>query len=414
MPQISFKIYTLGCKVNQYDSGRLEKILSQSGFLASKGKASLAIINTCAVTKSAITKDRRMIALAKKENPTARIIIIGCWPKAYEVQEDVFLISSLKGPEAVAKEIIKQVGGAKKCNHEKLLLSSNADRSRYFIKIQDGCEQFCSYCIIPYTRGPLKSRSTKEIRQEVAEAVSAGYQEIVLSGIHLGLYGREKKGQESLVALLKKLLSIKGLGRLRLSSIEINEVSDELIALFKKERQLCRHLHISLQSGSDKVLKAMNRPYSAKYFKERVDKIRRALPEIAISTDVIVGFPRESEADFLKTYNFCKELAFSKIHVFSFSAHEKTPAYNLEPKVSPQIIKERSKKLRALSLELEKNYKQRILKSWQGKEVDLLLEEKKKDKARLKSEFYFDLLLSHKSLPRGAKIGQIVKIKAFF
>jgi threonylcarbamoyladenosine tRNA methylthiotransferase MtaB len=414
---IKFKIYTLGCKVNQYDSGRLERLLAQSGFMVGEKKVDLAIINTCAVTKTAIVKDRRMINLARKENPDAKIVVIGCWPKAYELSEDVDLIGAEKTPELTAKKIKGLYGLGKKgvYNHSVSLLSANSDRSRYFIKVQDGCNQFCSYCIIPYTRGRLHSRPQSQIIAEIKAAIASGYQEIVLSGIHLGLYGQEKAGgKTNLVALMKKVLAIRGLGRLRLSSIEITEVTDELIELMARNKKVCQHLHISLQSGSDKILSRMNRPYDSKYFLNRINKLRRALPLVAVSTDVIVGFPGETDKDFSTTYNFCREVGFSKIHVFSFSAHEKTPAAKMSGVVAAEKIKERSHKLRSLSAELEAKYQAEIKDCFLGKELALIVEGEKNGKFKGKTEFYFDIAFLSKQMVganrKKPKLGELVRI----
>ena len=234
---------------------------------------------------------------------------------------------------------------------------------------------------------------------------------MILSGIHLGLYGKEKVNSKiDLVGLLKKLVKIKGLGRLRLSSIEITEVTDELIALMASERKLCQHLHISLQSGSDKILKAMNRPYTTDYFLKRVKKLRQAMPNISISTDIIVGFPGESEADFVDTYNFAKKINFSKIHVFSFSAHEKTPAAKMDNKVGGGEIKDRSKRLRALSSELEDDYQKKVLHDLQGQEISVIVEGEKNGRMRGKTEFYFDIYFKDKKT-LSSLVGQIIQIK---
>lgn len=268
-----------------------------------------------------------------------------------------------------------------------------SDRSRYFLKVGDGCNQFCTYCVIPYARGRIKSRPTEDLIAEAEAATEAGYGEIVLSGIHLGRYGEDLKGDNSLVNLLKKLLAIKDLGRLRLSSIEINEVDETLIALMKTQPRLCRHLHISLQSGSDKILKAMNRPYNTDYFRQRVKLLREAMPEISISTDIIVGFPGESEEDFNDTLDFAREMGFSKIHVFPFSAHEQTVAFKLPNKVSVAEKKDRAARLRKLSDELAANYYQEITKKLQGQEI-LVVVEQSPDGLVGKTEFHFDIPVS--------------------
>ncbi|MDD3939751.1 MAG: MiaB/RimO family radical SAM methylthiotransferase, partial [Patescibacteria group bacterium] len=272
------------------------------------------------------------------------------------------------------------------------------DRSRYFLKVADGCNQFCSYCIIPHARGRLKSRALKELLKEAKEASKAGYREIVLCGIHLGRYGEDMKTKKvNLSNLIEELLKIKEIGRIRLSSIEINEVNSELVKLMAQEERLCKHLHISLQSGSTKILHLMNRPYTASYYRNRVLKIKEQIPEIAISTDIIVGFPQESEADFQETYEFARSLNFSKIHVFPFSAHEITAAYRLAGKINKTIINDRARILRNLSLQQEKKYQKEILKKYKNKPLYLIVEKSDvADKIRAKTEFGFDIYLNKK------------------
>jgi threonylcarbamoyladenosine tRNA methylthiotransferase MtaB len=215
-----------------------------------------------------------------------------------------------------------------------------------------------------------------------------------LSGIHLGLYGKEKNMRESLLSLLEKLVNIEDLGRIRLSSIEITEVSDELIAFMKQNPKMCRHLHIPLQAGTDKILKLMNRPYSVKYFLGRIKKIRKSLPDIAISTDLIVGFPGETDRDFRDTCSLVDKLKFSKVHVFSFSCHEKTPAAKMKDPVRPEVIKIRSEKIRKLSEELEREYVSYIMKKLKGKEIAVVIEGRDGDGYFGKTEFHFDIKLN--------------------
>ncbi|HOZ56328.1 MAG: Threonylcarbamoyladenosine tRNA methylthiotransferase MtaB [Parcubacteria group bacterium ADurb.Bin316] len=407
------KIYTLGCKVNQYDSGWLGAQLHDCGFEIAKSNADLAIINTCAVTKAAIRKDRQMISKAKKENPEAKIVVIGCWPKTYVVDKNDLSVDQVlnsRNPSNVIKEIKKMlgVGDFKKSCSQNVLVAN--DRARYFIKIQDGCEQFCSYCIIPFARGPIKSRDAQEIIEEIKLAIKKGYQEFVLTGIHLGLYGKDL-GSTNLVKLLQKIVQIEGLGRVRLSSVEITEVSDDLIKLIAHNKKICKHLHVPLQSGCDKILKLMNRPYDTKFFRERVKKIRKTMPEIALTTDVIVGFPGEDEKDFNTTFEFIKKINFSRLHIFPFSAHEKTKAYSLPDKVDEQLKKSGVEKLRELSSKLEIKYRC----SFKGKIVDVLIEKKIGDKYRGKTEHYLDIefskdqVLSKKQAK--LKIGEIVQVK---
>lgn len=397
--KIKFKIYSLGCKVNQYDSAVLSNLLKLRGFLEIKkdnnSKPDLIIVNSCSVTHSAINKDRRLINLLKRKYPQAKIVLVGCWPRIYNIEGlEVDLISDhkdqIKNLRAIEKIFFeKNLSDIKKdCLKDNLNIIN--DRSRYFIKIQDGCQQFCSYCVIPFARGLLKSRPMKEILEEITLATKNGFKEIVLSGIHLGLYGCDLGSKDkNLYNLLKKILSIKNLGRIRLSSIEITEVSDEIIDLIASNPKMCRHLHIPLQSGSDKILKLMNRPYDTKYYYNRINKLRKKITDIAISTDIIVGFPGETDFDFQDTYNFSKKIAFSKIHVFSFSAHEKTPAFHFPDKVKVVDIKKRSLNLRNLSKKMENDYRKKILKNY--KSLRLLIENIVKGKIRAKSEFYFDL-----------------------
>jgi len=427
MKKISFKIYSLGCKVNQYDGAVLGRLLKETGFMEGE-KPDLVVINTCSVTQRAITKDKQLINDLRRKFLGAKFLIMGCWPqtdneakKNYQNKDFIFWgVGELEQLSIKIKNLFKdyfnnldKLKNRKNINQaerrinkiknlsNKLLISgllAPTDRSRYFLKIADGCNQFCSYCLIPFARGRLISRSQEDIISEAEAATKAGYREIVLSGIHLGRYGEDFNNKKTnLASLLKKILKIKNLGRIRLSSIEINEVSDELIKLIIKNDKICRHLHISLQSGSDKILKLMKRPYNKKYFLNKVNRIKHHLPEIAISTDIIVGFPGENALDFKETYRFAEKLAFSNIHVFSFSAHKLTAAYKLPDKVSISDIKHRSLELRKLSIRLENKYKHYILKIYSDKPLKLIKEQSRQiDKIRAKTEFGFDLMISPK------------------
>ncbi len=411
----TYKIYTLGCKVNQYDSGSLAAELEMAGFIAIKKNADMAIINSCAVTKTAIVKSCRIVKLAKKENPKAKIILAGCWPRlnGNKISGVDYIIKDKDASKAI-KKIFKKCSTP---NDKKIKLAAT-DRSRYFIKIQDGCEQYCSYCIIPYVRGKLKSRGEKEIINEITKAVANGYEEVVLSGIHLGLYGKERQlslratkrseaisqtnckvnskldrrvagapRNDNLVSLIKKIIKINEFGRVRLSSIEITEVSDELINLMVKEKKICKHLHLPLQAGSDKILKLMNRPYDKKYFLNKVKKIRRVLSDVAITTDVIVGFPGETKKDFEETKKFIQQIKFSRLHVFPFSAHEKTPAASMPNQVEEKEKNRRAAILRKLGVELANSYK----KKFKNKNLQVVIERIKSDKTIGKTEYYFDV-----------------------
>jgi threonylcarbamoyladenosine tRNA methylthiotransferase MtaB len=401
MKHINFQVHSLGCKVNQYDGADLQRRLVSAGF-HNNSQPDFVIINTCSVTKKAILKDRQLITKLKHKYPLTRLVVMGCWPQTDRnvkegLGDDNIILWGVGNLEGLVEKLKMEFELAFSCCSSDINnVLAPTDRSRYFLKISDGCDQFCSYCIIPHARGRMKSRTLISLTREAEAASLAGYREIILSGIHLGRYGEDFKNSKiNLTYLLEKLLKIKELGRLRLSSIEINEVTDDLIKLIAKESRICKHLHISLQSGSTKILHLMNRPYTASYYKNRVLKIKREIPDIAISTDIIVGFPQESEEYFLDTYNLAQDIAFSKIHVFPFSAHEITAAYRLADKVSGVIIKQRAKKLRELSLCQEKDYQDFILKMYKNKPLNLIKE--KSDKSgfiRAKTEYGFDIYLN--------------------
>ncbi len=404
-----YTIYTLGCKVNQYDSGIIENLLISNGFRAVAREADVVLVNTCSVTKLAITKNQRAINKLKRENPQAKIIAFGCWPKAYELDKIKGVDMVIYGAnieDLIVKLNILGINIDYNVDDDDLL--SNLDKSRYFLKIQDGCEQFCSYCVIPYSRGKMISRKDVDIIREAKKAVSSKHSEIVLSGVHIGLYGKEKdtEAKKDLVGLIGELIKIKDLKKIRISSIEINEVNDELIALFRSPK-MAKHLHISLQCGCDKILELMNRPYSSKYFSKRIEEIRGQIPGISISTDIIVGFPGESENDFNVTYDFARKMAFSKIHVFSFSPHEKTPAYSMKGRLDKKTIQERSQKLRALSLELEKDF----ANSKKGELIEGIVQNIEGNKVKIRSEYYFEFFKDIKYFPKKPKIGSLIKIK---
>jgi len=363
----------------------------------------------------AIAKCKKLINRVKKENKGAKIVLFGCWPRVYDDLEiDVDLIWNGKNDNwSDLLKNIEELGfdvNFYKFESGLANLKSVEGRKRYFIKIQDGCNQFCSYCVIPHSRGGLKSRQPEDIVGEIKRAIDNSYQEIVLSGIHLGLYGKDFKGRDyDLFKLLKEVTGIKANFRIRLSSIEPNEVTDKIIKLFLKSKKLCPNFHIPLQSGSDKILKLMNRPYNKDFFIKKIERIRKLIPNVAISTDLIVGFPGERDDDFLDSYNFIKNVNFCKVHVFSFSAHEKTPAYSMVDRVDSITIKKRSEKIRLLSEKLEKDYQEKILK--EEKELFCLVEKFCPKKSELKTQFGFNFLLSSKKYKiTKDSLGKIIKI----
>lgn len=402
MSKKRYRIYAMGCKVNAYDAEKLGKELAERGFQPSEEGVDLAVLFSCTVTRAAVAKNRLRLRKIRQDNPGAKIVLAGCWPRV-----EILAASSL-GVDLVLdnddRRALWRLLDSLPALHSEKKEAQAKKRARYFIKIQDGCEQFCSYCIIPYARGPLQSRGREEVLTEIRGALDAGYQEIILSGIHLGLYGHQS--QYRLYDLLVELLAWPGDFRIRLSSIEVREVESRIIALLANNRKLCRHLHIPLQSGTDSILRAMNRPYDTEFFRQKIAEIRAAVPEVAITTDVIVGFPGETEKEALATERFVRELGFSQLHVFPFSAHAKTPAFVLPDKLSSLEIKKRAERLRALSKIMEQEYQQ----SFRGQELSVIVENLKKGRAKLKTEYYFDIDCPIKEF-REEQVGQLISLK---
>lgn len=383
-----YKIVTLGCKVNTYESNVIAEKLMKDGFVEAKKneEADIVIINTCSVTHVSDAKSRQMIRKAIKNNPKAKVGVMGCYAQmaSKEISEiaGVNVIVGTSNRESLLphlyqnsdEQIIDIKEYSSKDNYEKLSLSSYEDNTRAFIKVQDGCNNFCSYCIIPYARGRLRSRDLNDILQETKKLVDNGYQEIVLTGIHTGAYGLDG-GNLRLVDVIKAMIKENpSLRRIRISSIEIVEIDDELLNIIANSHVVVDHLHIPLQSGCDKILKLMNRRYDCAKFLEIVNKIRNVVPNIALTTDVIVGFPGESEVDFNETVEFIKKVNFSEIHVFPYSPRSGTPASKMKEQVHPNIKKSRVEILLNLSKELHYKYMEQFI----GKELEVLFEEKDK------------------------------------
>ena len=386
MKKVAF--YTLGCKANQYDTQMMRAQFEKANYkiVDYSELADIYIINTCTVTHQGARKSRKITRRLKRKNPDAFIAVVGCYAQVDSEEvleiEGVDLILGTKGRERIVDFVEQGLQAGEKINFvqnldnddpfESVKLDKVRGKTRANIKIQDGCEQFCAYCIIPYARGGLKSRSLASTITEVEKLVDQGVQEIVLTGIHLGEYGRDQD-ELDLVKLLRALIAINGLERIRLSSIEGTEVSEELIDLIAQSDKLCRHLHLPLQSGSNQILEAMNRPYQIEDFKAMVEKIRSKIPEIAITTDVIVGFPGETEADFIETCEVVKELEFSSVHVFKYSQREGTPAAKFDEQVHSRVKKQRSKKLREIAKKLAQQYQEKFIATTQ----QVLLEERR-------------------------------------
>lgn len=381
-----FNIETLGCKVNQYESEALEKLFEESGFerVGKDEKADVYVINTCTVTGQAAAKSRKQINRAKRENPEAQIAVVGCYSQVSpedikELGVDVIIGTKERSRVLELLEESKRLGTTisivdnikRNQEFDELEFNTDRDMTRAYLKIQEGCNMFCSYCIIPYARGPISSRDMDNIIEETKTLADKGYKEVVLTGIHVESYGKDKgKDYFRLINLVEKIAEIEGIYRIRLSSVEPRIITDDFLERYKATGKGCDHFHLSLQSGSDTILKAMNRKYTTAEYKEKVDLIRQYLPEAGITTDIIVGFPGETKELFNETMKFVEGIAFSKIHVFPFSGRKGTPAYEFDGQVEGPIKKQRAHELADKEEKIAINF----LDSFIGKELEVLFE----------------------------------------
>ena len=368
-------ICSLGCKVNIYESELVTNILKNNNYTVVdfEDKADIYIINTCSVTNESDKKSRKMINRAKKNNPAAIIIVMGCYSQvnAEDIDVDIVLGNKDKSKiEEIIEEYIKTKQKKKiiydltKVEFEKMEITNFDSHTRAFVKIQDGCNAFCSYCIIPYVRGRVRSKDPEDVIKEVTTLVEKGYKEIVLTGIHTGRYGTDIN--TNLEELLNKLVNIPNIYRIRLSSIEINEITPGIKELLKENKVMAKHLHIPLQSGSNKILKLMNRRYNKEEFLSMVDNLRD-IPDISLTTDLIVGFPNEGEEEFNETIDTLKKIGFTKIHTFPYSKRKGTPAAIMDNQVSPEEKKKRVHRILDLSNKYEHNfYESKIGKIYDG------------------------------------------------
>ena len=383
-----FFIKTLGCKVNQYESEAMREILIRSGFreCLAADIADIYILNTCTVTKAADRESRHFIGLFHKLNPKGKIVVAGCYvendadkvsflPGVSHIvrnNEKSRIAAILKGPSQTRKEKSSQTAeGAKS-----MTINDFKDHAKAFVKIQDGCENLCSYCKVPLVRGPLWSKPAAAVVKEVKGLVDKGFKEIVLTGICLGAWGETLKAgsrRAGLPDLLERLVKIPGDFRIRLSSIEPRLASDELIDFISANKKICRHLHIPLQSGDDEILKMMNRPYTGQVYKLLCKKIRSKIKDVAITTDVLIGFPGETEEKFANTLRLVKEVLPSRTHIFRFSRREGTAAATLLPDFDKDVIRRRHYTLKALALGSSYIFR----RNFTGRRVDVLVESKR-------------------------------------
>ena len=377
--------HALGCKVNQYESEAIAELFAQKGYeiVDIDEWADIYIINTCTVTNFGDKKSRQLIRKVKRQNPEAVVAAIGCYaqtaPDEIKNIEGVNLIIGTKGrkdivdlvetyvPEMGVVSTVGQI--AKEREFEHLTISKLADRTRAYLKIQDGCSQFCSYCIIPYARGPIRSRDPEDIMDEVKVHAENGFKEIILTGIHVASYGKDLKGV-TLLDVIKRVQEQEGIERIRFSSVEPNIVTEEFASELSKLDKVCDHFHLSLQSGCDRTLKRMNRKYDAAGYERAVEILRKYFPNVAITTDIIAGFPDETDEDFEKSLEFAKKIGFAKIHAFPYSPKRGTPAAVMPNQILNAVKNERTSRL----IEASDRMADEFIKSFEGRVMPVLYE----------------------------------------
>lgn len=383
----TFSILTLGCKVNQYESESMAELFEKSGYREVDGEKEIAdvyVINTCTVTNLSDRKSRQFIRRAKKENPSSTVAVVGCYAQVSSKD-----IEKIKGVDVIIgtterskivelceesqkdHKLINIVRDLKKDREfQNIKIEENHDKTRTYIKVQDGCNRFCSYCIIPYARGEIRSRPIGDSVNEAKRLALAGYKEIILTGIHIGSYGYDL-GPVGLIDLIEEIAKVPGIERIRLSSVEPNIITDEFMERALATKKLCDHFHLSLQSGSNNTLKSMNRHYSRETYIEKTRTIKKYMPYAGLTTDIIVGFPGESEKDFEDSISIVREVGFSKIHVFKYSMRKNTPAAELKNQIDGNIKIQRSEKLIALG----EKYLQKFRDLNKNRSLEVLFEE---------------------------------------
>ncbi len=385
MKKVAF--YTLGCKVNQYETnGMIQKFIEHGYQIVEFNEiADIYIVNTCTVTNISDRKSRQMLRRAKEMNENALIVAVGCYvqvaKKEIEKMPEIDLCLGTNEKKNVVEYVEEYLQNGQKVDLEEVLLSKEygdfgsvtyTEKVRAVIKIQDGCDRFCSYCLIPYARGRVRSRKPEKVIEEIKSIAGRGIKEVVMTGIHVASYGKDFKENYQLIDLLEAIEKIEGIERIRLGSMEPLLMNEAFLERLEKLDKICHHFHLSLQSGCDKTLERMNRRYSIKQFEQIVQNLRKTYKDVILTTDIIVGFPGETEEEFAETYAFLKKIKFYKMHVFKYSVRSGTKAALLENQVPNEKKEERSKKLIQLSEENQQWYHQK----WMGKQVEVLVEEK--------------------------------------
>ena len=377
--------FALGCKVNQYESEAIAELFQEKGYeiVDIDEEADVYVINTCTVTNFGDKKSRQLIRKVKRQNENAIVAVVGCYaqtaPQELMKVEGVNLVIGTKDRAQIVEmvENYKTENGVE--NHvsdimkervfEPLSIQKLANRTRAYLKIQDGCSQYCSYCIIPYARGPIRSRDPQDVLAEVKRLAENGFKEVVLTGIHVASYGKDRH-DTSLLEILRQVHEVEGIERIRFSSIEPNVVTEEFAQALTELPKVCDHFHLSLQSGCDKTLKEMNRKYDTEKYRQAAATLRKYLPEVALTTDIIAGFPGETEEDFQASYDFAKEIGFAKIHAFPYSPKKGTPAAVRKDQLLNAVKAERSHRLIELSDKMADDF----IQAYVGKEVEVLYE----------------------------------------
>ena len=387
-------LHNLGCKVNAYETEAMQEMLEHAGYeiVPFQEGADIYVINTCTVTNIADRKSRQMLHRARKMNPDAVVVAAGCYVQAQAEKQvidpciDIVLGNNKKQDLLTALQAYEEAHGDLRevidINHtkeyENLHLTKQGEHTRAYIKVQDGCNQFCSYCIIPYARGRVRSRAKEDVVAEVTDLAKNGYQEVVLTGIHLSSYGIDFENEDNLLSLIRAVHEIEGIKRIRLGSLEPRIITEEFVQAIAALPKMCPHFHLSLQSGCNETLKRMNRRYTSEEFYEKCEILRKYFEKPALTTDVIVGFPQETEEEFETTYEFLKKICFYETHIFKYSKREGTKAAVMQGQIPEQIKAKRSARL----IELGEKNRRAYEESFLGKTVEVLVEEKSDERKR--------------------------------
>ena len=431
MKKVAF--HTLGCKVNIYETEAMQELMQRAGYsiVDFDDKADIYVVNTCSVTNMADRKSRQMLHKAKKDNPEAIVVAVGCYVQAaaksikQDEKIDIIIGNNMKNKIAdiinnyyehqdpdtvdISGDFVLDISKIKE--YEEFRVLKHKEHTRAFIKIQDGCNQFCSYCIIPYTRGRVRSRSIEEIEKEVRDLVNVGYKEVVLTGIHISSYGLDFEEKIKLIELVEAVAKIEGVKRLRISSLEPRVVTEEFVKRLSKLENFCPHFHLSLQSGSDTTLKAMSRRYSALEFKEGVRLIRKYFDMPALTTDIIAGFPSETKEDFIESLEYIKDIEFFELHVFPYSKREGTKAATMKETLGN---KDKTRRVNLL-LAMQKSITRKFLEAKMGSVVEVLIEGEFEHEGRKyilgHSKEYIKVALPYKEAARNTIIN--ARLKSF-